>query len=460
MHANKPLSRRGMLKLTATALGGMAMAACGATPTATPVPTAVPKPAAPTATKVPPTPAPAKAVDIQFRVRTDYAVSSTDLWKKSIANIMAKRPHLKIEMLPATMSDADEQKLITSMAAGTGPDLFCHGGSSGGFWGAKNVALPVDDLLAKSTLAGDFYEATTYPHTWKGKLYAIPWRLSALPINWRKDIFKEVGLDPEVGPADWPQMAEFGQKLAKWDGDKITRVGLGIPAAGAVWYFCLYMFGAGGTWFTDDFRKTLINDPPGVEALTFLVDCFHKYKVNATYSLASSAAGVPLLVTGQMAMDWANVSYYYFAKNNRPDVHAQWGAKIPPKGTKNHGSLVLADTFLINAATKVKDSAWEVIEESMTYENLELIGPEQGGLMTRKSWYEKFPEKVNSDLIVKTGMEVLKMGYKIHWGPDWTPYRITLNPFLEEAILLKRSPKEALDACANKMNTEILVTGA
>ena len=452
MQANRPLSRRGMLKLTATAIGGLAaVAACGATPT--PTPTKVP----PTATKPAPTPTAApKPAEIQFRPQTAYATNSADLWRDAVANVTTKKPHLKITSAGASFSDADEQKLVTAMAAGTGPDVWCHGGSSGGYWGAKKVAEPLDAMVKASPLNGDFYDAETMPHTWNGKLYAIPWRLSPLPVHYRKDIFKEVGLNPDAGPKDWSELATFGQKLAKWDGADIKRIGFGIPASGPHFYFGLFTYAAGGAWFTDDFKKMRINEAPAVEALQFIVDLYHKYKANATYSLATSTAGVPLLVTGQMAMDWANVSSYYFAKKNKPEVFAQWGASVPPTGPKSQGSLIFNDTMLINATSKVKEASWEFIQSLMTYDILEALVPENGGLITLKSWYDKFPEKVKEDMIIGKGLEIMKMAYPVHWGPDWTAVRIALIPFLSEAILQKRTPKDALDAAVSKINSEIL----
>lgn len=455
MGISKSLSRRTMLKLAATTVGGIVgLAACGATPT--PTPTAAPKAAAPTAVPAA-TPAPAKVVEIQFRPQTGASASGPDLWRKAVDNVMAKKPHLKITMSGATYSNQDEQQLITAMAAGTGPDCWGHGGSSGGFWGAKNVATPIDDLLKSSPMAGDYYDAELMPHSWGGKLYALPWRLAPSVLQWRKDFFTAAGLNPDQGPKDWTELAEMGKKLAVWkDANTIERAGFAIPANGPHFYFGLFMHQAGGGWFTEDFKKTRINEPAGIEALQFCVDLYQKFKVNATYALTASTAGVPLMVTGQAAMDWMNINGYYYAKKSAPDLLPKWGAGVPPKGPKSAGNIIFVDTMLINSASKVKEACWEMMVELSTYENLELLCPEQGALVPRKSWFDKFPDKVKADPIIGAGIECLKIAYPVHWGPNWTPFRIAMIPFLEEAILLKRSAKDALDAAANKLNSEVL----
>ena len=356
MHRSKPLSRRSFLTVAATTLGGLAMAACGAAPTATPAPK--PTQAAPTAAPVA-TPAPAKAVEIQFRPIVNWATNGADIWRQEVANIMAKKPHLKIVATGATNSDADEQQLITTMAAGTGPDVWCHGGSSGGYWGAKGVAAPLDDYLKKSPMAGDYFDAGLMPHSWGGKLYAIGLYIGPNQTQWRKDIFKEVGLDPEKGPTSWQNLGEMGQKLAQWKGEDIQRVGFNIPASGAAnqaFYFGLYMHTAGGAWFTEDFKKTRINEQPGVDALQFVVDLYHKYKVNATYAVQASTPGVPLMVTGQAAMDWVNFVPYVYAKTKQPPLLANWGMMPTFTGPKSAGGIIFVNTALMNAKSKVKDA--------------------------------------------------------------------------------------------------------
>ena len=155
-------------------------------------------------------------------------------------------------------------------------------------------------------------------------------------------------------------------------------------------------------------------------------------------------------------MDWVNFVPYYYAKTQKPELLANWGMQPKVVGPKSSGTIIFANTWLVNAKSKVKDACWEFIQEMSTLESLEYLGPAHGGLIPRKSWYDKNPDKVKADTMFSTGLEAINNAYPIHWGPDWLQFRIALIPFLTEAALLKRTPKEALDAAAAKLNTEVL----
>ena len=470
---NKKMSRREMLKGLGLAVGSAVLASCA--PKIVKETVIVEKPVEKVVEKVVKetvivagtpkvvekvvtvAPAPMKVTELQFWPKATYGPDSAEVWRTAVDIVIEKRPDLKVVVTPGTYAAEDEQKLITSMASGTGPDVWSHGGSSGGFWGPKGVPEPLDDLLASSPLAGDWIEKTLFPHRWEGKLYALPFGAYARFFVWRKDMFEEVGLDPEKGPDNWDELADMGQKLAVWDGDDIVRAGLGIPPTGndLLFYWSLFMYGAGGKWYSDDFKQTLVDSDAGIEALEYIVDLFHKYKVNATYGVQSKVPGAPLIATDQAAIEWQSMGVYSYALKARPELLGLYGYGMPPKGPKIRGTFLFADTLLLNSASKEKEAAWEFIQEMMAYDVLELTALGTVFLPPRKSWYEKFPFRAKEPMI-QLGLEALELAYNHHWGPQWTPFRIAFVPYLEEAVLQKRSPADALKVAAEKLNTEIL----
>jgi multiple sugar transport system substrate-binding protein len=470
------IARRGIMAAVGAAAAGLVLAACGAAPASpTTAPTRPTEPAKPAATTAPaapatvPTTAPAAATTAPAAAKpaagqvTEVLFWPTaehpglpEVFRKVVDNVVARNPDLKVTVAPRTYSNADEQKLITANAAQTGPDIFTHGGSSGGFWGSKGAVARLTDRLKASAFATDFPEAFLYPHTWKGEQYAIPWLAGPQFMIWRKDFFKEVGLDPEKGPATWEEQAMMGQRLAKWEGDKLTRVGLGIMSNAPHFWFGMYMHQNGGRWFSDDFKSTLITDKPGQEALEYVVDLFHTYKVNATVVTQPEVPGAPLLATGQCAMSWERAGAYNFAKQSRPDLLPQFGFGNPPRGAQGNGTIIFVDPILITAYSKKQEAAWKLLEGLQEIDHLEQLVAPSGSLVPRNSWYEKRADTLKGDGGKLAGVEAIKVAFKIHWGPDWTQYRIALIPFLEEAVLRKRTPKEALEAAKKKLDAEVL----
>lgn len=71
------------------------------------------------------------------------------------------------------------------------------------------------------------------PHTvrafsYKDELICMPFNVSSILLYYNKDMFKEVGLDPENPPATIAEMADACTKLMQKDGDKVTRYGLNV----------------------------------------------------------------------------------------------------------------------------------------------------------------------------------------------------------------------------------------
>jgi multiple sugar transport system substrate-binding protein len=446
--------RRFGLTAAGLAVIGAGLSACGGAAPAEP--TAAPQ-AATTATAAQPAAAVKTAgavTELQFWPSAEGPVA--EAFRKVTDSIMAKSPELKVTVAPRTYSNADEQKLITANAAQTGPDIFTHGGSSGGFWGSKGAVAPLTDRLKAASFAGDYPEAYLFPHTWKGQQYAIPWLAGPQFMIWRKDHFKEAGLDPEKGPATWAELAEMGKKLVKWDGDKITRVGVGIMSNAPHFWFGMFMHQNGGRWFSDDFKSTLITDKPGQEALEYIVDLFHTHRVNSTTVTQPEIPGAPLLATGQVALSWERAAAYNFARQSRPDLLPHFGFSNPPKGSQNNGTIIFVDPILITAYTKKQEAAWKLLEGLVETSNLEQLVAPSGSLVPRTSWHAQNAAKLKEDAGLQAGVEATKVAFNIHWGPDWTQYRIGLIPFLEEAVLRKRTPKEALEAAKKKLDSEVL----
>jgi ABC-type glycerol-3-phosphate transport system substrate-binding protein len=221
-------------------------------------------------------------------------------------------------------------------------------------------------------------------------------------------------------------------------------------------WFGMFMHQNGGRWFSDDFKSTLITDKPGQEALEYVVDLFHTHRVNSTVVTQPEIPGAPLLATGQVALSWERAGAYNFARQTRPDLLPQFGFGNPPKGRENGGTIIFVDPILITAYSKHQEAAWKLLSGLQEIDTLEqLVGP-SGSLVPRTSWYEKNPDKLKADAGKQAGVEAIKVAFKIHWGPDWTQYRIGLIPFLEEAVLRKRTPKEALEAAKKKLDSEVL----
>lgn len=85
--------------------------------------------------------------------------------------------------------------------------------------GGKEVIVPKDDLLPNVQRAASYQD----------KMITMPFNASAILLYYNKDMFKQVGLDPQTPPATIAEMADCIKKLMqKDDKGEVTRYGLNV----------------------------------------------------------------------------------------------------------------------------------------------------------------------------------------------------------------------------------------
>lgn len=83
----------------------------------------------------------------------------------------------------------------------------------------ENISIPKEELVPNTMRASSY----------QNKMISMPFNASAILLYYNKDMFKEVGLDPEAPPATIAEMADCISKLMqKDDKGEVTRYGLNV----------------------------------------------------------------------------------------------------------------------------------------------------------------------------------------------------------------------------------------
>lgn len=91
--------------------------------------------------------------------------------------------------------------------------------------------VPVDDMFAKgSTLVNkeDLEPGMIRAYSYQDKMIGMPVNCSSILLYYNKDMFREVGLDPENPPKTIAEMADAIEKLTIRNGDTVERYGLNV----------------------------------------------------------------------------------------------------------------------------------------------------------------------------------------------------------------------------------------
>jgi sn-glycerol 3-phosphate transport system substrate-binding protein len=138
------------------------------------------------------------------------------------------------------------------------------------------IKTPEDQAWLKA-----FYPAFMENSQTGGKTWGIPFQRSTIVLYYNKELFKEAGLDPNKAPANWKEMAEYGQKLTKRDSSgKVTQWGVQIPSSGFPYWLFQGLSTENDAILMNQAGTEVYYDKPGVvEALQYWVDLTTKYKV-------------------------------------------------------------------------------------------------------------------------------------------------------------------------------------
>lgn len=424
----KKFSRRQFLALAGTAAAGSALAAC--TPAATPdaaKATEAPKAEAPKATAPP-----AEAVTINMW-------GNTDLVSTQVIDDFTKAKNIKVKLSELGDAVFGDQKFLTAVSAGTGPDVSIQNRHTFMQFAAKKLYKDVTPLLGSDQMKQeDFTPVQIAETSWNGKVFGLPYATDVRYMYWNKKAFGEVGLDPEKPPATWADLEVAADKLnIKNSKGEYDRYGFVPYGFGNSWMW-LYGFINKAPAISADKRTILVDDPKWTEALAWMVNFYDKYvgsyEMASTFQQAISSTGMADPFSGgKIAID-ANGNWNVGTLMRSPDL--DWDAApmpVSPNGEKSTWSC--GWSVVMAPSTKNEKSAWELMKWHVTPEG-----------------YRSRAEAAKADTLRVWEREKIK-GDAMYW-PDMACYKPTLK-MLETDYVSKLPEREkkiwtmSMDALAN-----------
>lgn len=184
---------------------------------------------------------------------------------------LKQHPGLEVEQgQPLTiLGPAGDSSFLLAMAGGIAPDLFPVSLGRLSSLVDQRLLLPLDGLFAawpeRGRIARKFVAAATVD----GSLYGIVTSTYAPGLIYRKDLFREAGLDPDRAPQTWAELAEVARRLTL---PERGQFGLGMRPEEL---FLSFLWQAGGELVRarpDGTLECAIASDSGVRALEFVRD--------------------------------------------------------------------------------------------------------------------------------------------------------------------------------------------
>ncbi len=336
------------------------------------------------------------------------------------------------------------QKVPSAVQSGKGPDLGIMHIDQLATNSARGVILALDDVASALNLKeSDFVPVVWKAGLYNGKRYGIPLDIHPLGLYYNKTTMEEGGLDPDDPPQTNDEyMAALEQLKSK--GIQGSWISPFLFSGGLTFQALIYQFG--GSLYNQDATKATFNSDAGVDALSWMVDL-----VKEGYSPKNVAQDAELTAfdNGKNAFMWNGI----WMINAEKEVEGlEWGAAPLPRIGSEKGAWASSHNFVImnkRGQDPNKVAASKVFINWISEHSLEWA--KAGQVPARNSvrdsqafqslkWQPVFAEEVSYVNFTPPVPGIADV------------YTGSLDPAINEAVLLKKEPQTALDEAASKAN--------
>ena len=120
-----------------------------------------------------------------------------------------------------------DRKQLAAFASGVVPDMTLTTAESVPVYGDRGALLPLDDYMKRDKLnPKDWFDFTIAQCSWQGKVFAMTHHPDVRMIVYRNvPLMTEAGIDGSKDPTSWDDLKDWGMKLNKKDGARVTQYG-------------------------------------------------------------------------------------------------------------------------------------------------------------------------------------------------------------------------------------------
>ena len=345
-------------------------------------------------------------------------------------------------------------KVALGVISRTAPDVYTVYGPPDGYTFPDRFT-PLNDLIAADPdiSLDDYYPNTIQFNSWKGKIYGLPLVSSARALFYNKDVFREVGLDPNKPPVTWDEMDAYTEKINKVDNlGRFERIGF-IPfdEGAGNWAVASYFWENGGKLYNPITTTVTTAHPKNVEALEWMVSYAEKYGVQNIKGFQEGWGNEVAhpFITGQQAMRMDGIWQIGFFKDYSPDLGFDLAPRPIPRGGV-HADFVYTDSTFIPLGTKDVETAWRFVR----WQNLD-----QAWMLTTLDLPSRYdhidhPDLQGNKLYLK-GASYGNYNRVIIDMPVLEFYKDKIINAVDEAVFSKLTPKAALEKAQRLIQAEV-----
>ncbi len=349
-------------------------------------------------------------------------------------------PQIKVEITTLPQAQADQDlKLNAALLSGTYPDVLSAMLSQIATRGPKGDFYPLDKLVNSWNEKSDIFESVYNLGQVKGKLLGLGYYPNPDVLTYRKDFFKEAGLNPEKPPANWDDLAAYAKKLTvRDDKNNVVRAGLDIPALNSS-TFVKHLARQNGALVIDNKKgKPMLDDAALISTYDYIMNLKNAH-VSIPYDYVKK--DTTPFIYGKSAMSFIQPSQIMTMLTNDPSLKEKIGV-APVLTQKKKIGWCGFRLFAIGNESKYKKESWELIKFLMSKEQMQIRMKMVNMPVVRKSLEDDYAAA--DPRMNKAILDYVKYGQ----GDDTVPWNTMATKFIhlayEEAYSGKKTSAQAL----------------
>jgi multiple sugar transport system substrate-binding protein len=329
-------------------------------------------------------------------------------WDLLLDRFQERNPHITVQRAYLGSSEHYD-KVVVGAAGGSMPDLFSGIVTRVQSWGAKGIALPLDDIVKRTKFdLSDFTQQSIDSSKYKGKLIMLPQQDSFYVLMVNVDMFNRAGVPLPGTTLKWDDIPTVAKKLTRdTNGDgKLDEWGFYAPTGDKQWISALWINGA--DYMDEKATKSTIDSPASTAAIQSYVDLWLRHQVAPAPTDMTPTANAAWL-TGKLGM-YMQLNQYF--AQFREQSQFKWDIALLPEGKGGRGTPRETYPFGIGAITKAPDAAWQVLDYMTSSEVQKHYNTAQGQWPTRKSAQDDYIKSYPKDQAPANLNAVLEMDRK------------------------------------------------
>lgn len=278
--------------------------------------------------------------------------------------------------------DAYQQRVAAATAAGEGPDVvqLFYG------WTAAWQRAGYVEPLPQQYLDHDWIESYFIPMAEAGKIdgeyYGLPTAVRALGLFYNKDLFREVGLDPDAPPATWAEFVEMAKELTVQRGPLYQRIGYGFGGQDHHLIRTVLTNQLGTPPYSADGSEVLYGGEIGAEALDTWTSWILEDEIGELEFVPGTSGyregfitqqNIAMIIDGSFAIgqvqngaefDWGVAELPTFDNGVQANFGSYWMNGVTPKAYEDEARLEAAARFVEFVTSEDAMRLWlEVVGE-------------------------------------------------------------------------------------------------